>query len=88
LIIALGFFKSSLGRESSSSLEALSSLVMYLGEEGALDFTFFLHYFSMRHVCFKRFGKTDLLDEAFSLMAIVAKSSLSDSELSSLEFHS
>jgi hypothetical protein len=49
LIIALGFFKSSLGRESSS-LEAISSLervssslVMYLGEEGALVFTFFYH---------------------------------------------
>jgi hypothetical protein len=53
-----------------------------------LDFTFVLHYFAMRHVCFKRFGKTDLLDEVFSLMAIVAKSSLSDLELSSLEFHS
>jgi hypothetical protein len=51
LIIALGFFKSSLERESSSSsLEAISSLervssslVMYLGEEGALVFTFFYH---------------------------------------------
>jgi AAA15 family ATPase/GTPase len=33
-------------------------------------------------------GKSDLLDEALSLMAMVVKSSLSDLELSSLEFHS
>jgi hypothetical protein len=51
LIIPLGFLKSSLGRESSSSLETLSSsleivsssLVTYLGEEGALVFTFLGH---------------------------------------------
>jgi hypothetical protein len=42
----------------------------------------------MRHVCFESLGKSDLLDEALPLMAMVAKSSLSDSELSSLEFHS
>jgi hypothetical protein len=35
-----------------------------------------------------RLGKSDLLDEHLPLMAMVAKSSLSDSELSSLEFHS
>jgi hypothetical protein len=61
---------------------------MYLGEEGAFVFTFFLPSFTMRHVCLKRFGKSDLLDEALPLMAMVAKLSLSDSELSPLEFHS
>jgi hypothetical protein len=35
-----------------------------------------------------RFGKSDLLDEALPLMVMVAKSSLFNSELSSLEFHS
>jgi hypothetical protein len=35
----------------------------------------------MRHVCLGRFGKSDLLDEALPLIAMVAKSSLSDSEL-------
>jgi hypothetical protein len=40
----------------------------------------------MRHVCFESLGKRDLLDEALSLMAMVAKLSLSDSEFSSLEF--
>jgi hypothetical protein len=38
----------------------------------------------MRHVCFESLEKRDLLDKAFPLMAIVAKSSLFDSELSSL----
>jgi hypothetical protein len=33
-------------------------------------------------------GKSDLLDEDLPLMAIVTKSSFSDSDLSSLEFHS
>jgi hypothetical protein len=61
---------------------------MYLGEEGALILTLFLLSFAMRHVCLERLGKSDLLDNDFSLMAMVAKSSLSDSELSSLEFHS
>jgi hypothetical protein len=42
----------------------------------------------MRHVCFERFENNDLLDEALPFMAMVVKSSLSDSELSSLEFHS
>jgi hypothetical protein len=37
----------------------------------------------MRHVFLERLGKSDLLDEDFSLMAMVAKSS-SDLELSSL----
>jgi hypothetical protein len=61
---------------------------MYLGEEEALLFTFFLLSFAMSHVCLERFGKSDLLDEALPLMAMIAKLSLSDSELSSLEFHS
>jgi hypothetical protein len=39
-------------------------------------------------VCLGRFGKSDLLDEALPLMAMVATSSLSDFELPSLEFHS
>jgi hypothetical protein len=60
----------------------------YLEEEEALDFTFFLPSFVMRHVCFENFGKSDLLDEALPLMAMVAKSSLTDFKLSSLEFHS
>jgi hypothetical protein len=59
-----------------------------LREEEALDFTFFLPSFAMRHVRFENLGKRDLLDEALPLMAMVAKSSLSDSELSTLEFHS
>jgi hypothetical protein len=42
----------------------------------------------MRHVCFESLGKSDLLDEALPLMAMVAKSSLFDSKLSSLEFYS
>jgi hypothetical protein len=42
----------------------------------------------MRHVCFKSFGKSDLLDEFLFLMAMVAKSSLFKLELSSFEFHS
>jgi hypothetical protein len=42
----------------------------------------------MSHVCFESLGKSDLLDEALPLMAMVATSSLSESELSSLEFHS
>jgi hypothetical protein len=53
-----------------------------------LDFTFFLPSFAMSHVCFESLGKSDLLDEAFPLMAMVAKSSFSDSKSSSLEFHS
>jgi hypothetical protein len=59
-----------------------------MGEEEALDFTFFLPSITMRHVCFESLGKSDLLDEALPLMAMVAMSSLSDSELSSLVFHS
>jgi hypothetical protein len=62
--------------------------VIYLGEEEDYNFTFFLLSFVMRHVCLGRFEKSDLLDEALPLMALVAKSSLSDSEFSSLEFHS
>jgi hypothetical protein len=42
----------------------------------------------MRHVCFESLGKSDLLDEALPLMVMVATSSLNNSELSSLEFHS
>jgi hypothetical protein len=60
----------------------------YLREEEVLDFTFFLPSFAMRHVCFESLGKSDLLDEALPLMAMVAKSLLSDSEFLSLEFHS
>jgi hypothetical protein len=62
--------------------------VIYLREEGALVFTFFLHSFVMRQVSLERLGKSDLLDEALSLMAMVAKPSLSNSELSSFEFYS
>jgi hypothetical protein len=39
-------------------------------------------------VILRRFEKSDLLDEVLPLMAIVDKSSLFDSELSLLEFHS
>jgi hypothetical protein len=42
----------------------------------------------MMHVCFENLGKSDLLDEVLPLIAMVATLSLSDSELSSLEFHS
>jgi hypothetical protein len=42
----------------------------------------------MRHVCFESLRKSDLLDEVFPLVAMVATSSLSDLELSSLEFYS
>jgi hypothetical protein len=62
--------------------------VAYLREKEVLDFTFFLPFFAMRHVYFESLGKSDLLDQALPLMAMVAKSSFSDSELSSLEFHS
>jgi hypothetical protein len=62
--------------------------VTYLEEEEAFDFTFFFLSFAMRHVCLGRFGKSDLLDEALPLMAMVAKSSVSNSKLSSLDFHS
>jgi hypothetical protein len=62
--------------------------VTYLREEEALDFTFFLPFFAMRHACFESLGKRDLLDEALPLMAMVARSSLSNLELSSLEFYS
>jgi hypothetical protein len=62
--------------------------VAYLIEEEELDFTFFLPSFAIRHVCFESLGKSDLLDEVLPLMAMVAKSSLFNSELSSLEFHS
>jgi hypothetical protein len=58
-----------------------------LEQEKAFDFTFFLLSFAIRHVCLGRFGKSDLLDEALPLMVMVATSSLSDKELSSLEFH-
>jgi hypothetical protein len=56
-------------------------------EQEKADFTFFLLSFAIRHVCLGRFGKSDLLDEALPLMVMVATSSLSDSKLSSLEFH-
>jgi hypothetical protein len=49
-----------------------------------MDFTFFLPFFVMRHVCFESLEKTDLLDEALPLMAMVAKSSLSNLDLSSI----
>jgi hypothetical protein len=62
--------------------------VTYLGEEEAFDFTFFFLSFAIRHVCLGRIGKSDLLDEVLPLMVMVATSSLFDSELSSLEFHS
>jgi hypothetical protein len=42
----------------------------------------------MRHVRFESLGKSDLLDEVLPMIAMVATSSISDSELSSLEFHS
>jgi hypothetical protein len=48
----------------------------------------FLPSFAIRQVCFERLVKSDLLEEESPLMAMVAKSPLSDSELSSLEFHS
>jgi hypothetical protein len=48
----------------------------------------FPHSLGMRHVCFKSLEKSDLLDKALPLIAKVAKSSLSNSELSSLDFHS
>jgi hypothetical protein len=55
--------------------------VTYLGEEEVLDFTFFLPSIAMRHVCFESLRKSDLLDEALPLMAIVFMPSLSDSKL-------
>jgi hypothetical protein len=76
---------------SSSSLESSSSsLETYLGGED-IDFTFFLLSFGMRQVHFPllRFGKSDLLEEEDEpLIATVATSSLSESELSSSESHS
>jgi hypothetical protein len=59
-----------------------------LGRGRGNGFCLFLPSFAMRHVCFERLGKSDLLDEVLPLIAMVATSSLSDSELSSLEFHS
>jgi hypothetical protein len=53
-----------------------------------LDFTYFLPSFAMRHVCFESLRKSDLLDEVLPLIAMVVSSSLFDSELSSLKFHS
>jgi hypothetical protein len=75
----------------SSSLESCSSsLETYLGGED-LDFTFFLLSFATRQVCFSllKFGKSDLLEEEVELLiAMVATSSLLESELSSSESHS
>jgi hypothetical protein len=74
---------------SSSSLESSSSsLETYLGGED-LNFTFLLS-FAIRQVYFPllRFGKSDLLEEEEPLIATVATSTLSESELSSLESHS
>jgi hypothetical protein len=88
---SIRILQSSLERElsSSSSLESVSSsLVAYLGEEGALVFTFFLPSFAMRHVCLGRLGKSDLLDMDLPLMLMVAKSSLFNLKLLSLKFHS
>jgi hypothetical protein len=42
----------------------------------------------MSYVCFENLEKSDLLDEVLPLIAMVVTSSLSDSELLSLEFHS
>jgi hypothetical protein len=53
-----------------------------------LDFTYFLPSFTMSHVCFESLRKSDLLDEILPLIAMVVSSSLFDSELSSLKFHS
>jgi hypothetical protein len=65
-----------------------SSLQTYLEEEDALVFTFFLSFFAIRHVCLEKLGKSDLLIYDLPLMTLVAKSPLSDLELSSLEFQS
>jgi hypothetical protein len=53
-----------------------------------LVFTLFLFLFVMRHVCLERFRKNGLFEEDSPLMTMVAKLSLSDLELSSLESHS
>jgi hypothetical protein len=64
-------------------------ITSYIFDRGrGTGFYFFLHSFAMRHACFESLGNSDLLDEVLPLMAMVAKSSLSDSELSSLEFQS
>jgi hypothetical protein len=42
----------------------------------------------MRLVFFESLGKNDLIDDVLSLIVMIVTSSLSDSELSSLEFHS
>jgi hypothetical protein len=44
-----------------------------------IGFYLFLPSFVMRYVCFESLGKSDLLDEVLSLMAMVATSSLFDS---------
>jgi hypothetical protein len=59
-----------------------------LGKGGGIGFYLFLHSFGMRHLCFESLGKSDLLDGVLPLIAMVATSSLSDSELSSFEFYS
>jgi hypothetical protein len=57
-----------------------------LGRERGIGFYLFSS-FAMRHVCFESLGKSDLLDEVLPLIAMVTISSLSDPEISSLEFH-
>jgi hypothetical protein len=42
----------------------------------------------MRHACFERLRKSGLLDEDSPMMAMIVKSSLFESKLSSLESHS
>jgi hypothetical protein len=54
----------------------------------SIGFYIFLPSFAIRHVCFESLGKSDLIDEVLPLTAMIVTSSLSDSELSSLEFHS
>jgi hypothetical protein len=71
----------------SCSVSTSSSLLTYLGEDGA--FTLHLLSLAMRQVCFPwlRLGKSDLHDED-PLMATVATPSSSELELSSFESQS
>jgi hypothetical protein len=94
LIIALGFFISSfrkrviiITRLITITRKSIFITSDILGRGRGIGFYPFLPSFAMRHVCFESLGKSNLLDEVLPLMAMVATSSLSDSELSSLEFY-
>jgi hypothetical protein len=90
LIIALGFFHKFTRKRviiinkiiiiTRKSIFITSDI---LGRGRGIVFYLLLPSFAIRHVCFESLGKSDLLDEVLSFIAMVATSSLFDSELSS-----